>query len=108
MKQEPAFARNALGAGASGYVLKEAAGYELVEAVRRAAAGESYLAPSLGARMKSLRCCSYQSARWSHTANTSRRSCCCTAAPNLSATHGEHGLVTRKVNSTRSTSRAER
>jgi len=51
MEQEPAFARKALGAGALAYVLKEAADYELVEAVRRAAAGESYLAPSVGARM---------------------------------------------------------
>ena len=45
MQQEPAFAREALGAGALGYVLKEAADDELVEAVRRAAVGESYLNP---------------------------------------------------------------
>ncbi len=51
MQQEPAFAREALGAGALGYVLKEAADDELVEAVRRAAAGESYLNPRLGARI---------------------------------------------------------
>jgi two-component system response regulator NreC len=51
MQQEPAFARQALGAGALGYVLKEAADEELVEAVRRAAAGESYLNPRLGARI---------------------------------------------------------
>lgn len=49
MQAEPAFARSALGAGALGYVLKEAADGELVEAVRRAAAGESYLNPRLGA-----------------------------------------------------------
>jgi two-component system response regulator NreC len=53
MQQEPAFARHALGAGAIGYVLKEAADDELVEAIRRAAAGESYLNPRLGARMAS-------------------------------------------------------
>jgi two-component system response regulator NreC len=53
MQQEPAFAREALGAGALGYVLKEAADEELVEAVRRAAAGESYLHPKLGARIAS-------------------------------------------------------
>ncbi len=53
MQQEPAFARHALGAGALGYVLKEAADDELVEAVRRAASGESYLTPRLGARMAS-------------------------------------------------------
>ncbi len=51
MQQEPAFAREALGAGALGYVLKEAADEELVEAVRRAAVGESYLNPRLGARI---------------------------------------------------------
>lgn len=53
MQQEPAFARHALGAGAIGYVLKEAADEELVEAVRRAAVGESYLNPRLGARLAS-------------------------------------------------------
>jgi two-component system, NarL family, response regulator NreC len=53
MQQEPAFAREAIGAGALGYVLKEAADDELVEAVRRAAAGESYLNPALGARIAS-------------------------------------------------------
>lgn len=53
MQQEPAFAREALGGGALGYVLKEAADDELVEAVRRAAAGESYLTPRLGARIAS-------------------------------------------------------
>jgi two-component system response regulator NreC len=51
MQKEPAFAREALSAGALGYVLKEAADDELVEAVRRAAVGESYLNPALGARM---------------------------------------------------------
>ncbi|HUB76791.1 MAG TPA: response regulator transcription factor [Solirubrobacteraceae bacterium] len=51
MQEEPAFARQALGAGAAGYVLKEAADGELVEAVRRAAAGETYLNPALGARI---------------------------------------------------------
>jgi two-component system response regulator NreC len=51
MQQEPAFAREALSNGALGYVLKEAAGEELVQAVRRAAVGESYLNPALGARL---------------------------------------------------------
>jgi len=53
MQEEPAFAREALGSGALGYVLKEAADDELVEAVRRAAAGQSYLTPRLGARIAS-------------------------------------------------------
>jgi two-component system, NarL family, response regulator NreC len=51
MQQEPAFAREALRAGALGYVLKEAADDELVQAVRLAATGESYLNPKLGARI---------------------------------------------------------
>lgn len=51
MQTEPAFAREALSAGALGYVLKDAAEHELVEAVRNAAAGESYLNPRLGARI---------------------------------------------------------
>jgi two-component system, NarL family, response regulator NreC len=53
MQREPAFAREAIGAGALGYVLKEAADDELVQAVRRAAAGERYLNPELGARIAS-------------------------------------------------------
>jgi two-component system, NarL family, response regulator NreC len=53
MQQEPAFAREALGGGALGYVLKEAAADELVEAVRRAARGESFLNSRLGARLAS-------------------------------------------------------
>lgn len=51
MQNDPAFAREALRAGAIGYVLKEAAGTELVEAVRLAARGETYLNPQLGARL---------------------------------------------------------
>ena len=51
MQEDPEFARQALRAGASGYVLKEAADDELVEAVRRAASGDTYLNPSLGARL---------------------------------------------------------
>jgi two-component system, NarL family, response regulator NreC len=51
MQKEPAFAREALQLGVLGYVLKEAADDELVQAVRRAAAGETYLQPALGARL---------------------------------------------------------
>jgi two-component system response regulator NreC len=51
MQNEPAYARQALGAGALGYVLKEAAESELVDAVLRAAAGDTYLNPRLGARV---------------------------------------------------------
>jgi two-component system, NarL family, response regulator NreC len=51
MQEDPSFARTALQAGARGYVLKDSADAELVEAVRRAAAGETYLAPRLGAAL---------------------------------------------------------
>jgi two-component system response regulator NreC len=53
MRSEPEFARQALQLGVRGYVLKEAADAELVQAVRSAAAGETYLQPALGARMAS-------------------------------------------------------
>ncbi len=51
MQNDPAFARQALQAGAAGFVLKEAADDELLEAIRLAAAGDTYLNPSLGARL---------------------------------------------------------
>jgi two-component system response regulator NreC len=53
MQNEPAYARTALGAGVLGYVLKESADTELVDAVRAAAAGERYLNPRLGAKVAS-------------------------------------------------------
>jgi DNA-binding NarL/FixJ family response regulator len=49
MTEDPAFAREAIAAGASGYVLKEAADGELVDAVREVARGRTYLNPRLGA-----------------------------------------------------------
>jgi len=51
MHNDPAFAQQALRAGAAGYVLKESADTELVRAVRLAAEGRAYLAPQLGARL---------------------------------------------------------
>ncbi len=51
MQDDPAFARQALQAGALGFVLKEAADEELLQAIRLAAAGQPYLNPRLGARM---------------------------------------------------------
>jgi two-component system response regulator NreC len=51
MQQDPAFARQALRSGARGYVLKEAAHDELVQAVHHAHEGRTYLNPELGARM---------------------------------------------------------
>ena len=51
MQNEPSYARRALSAGALGYVLKEGAEEELVEAIKRAAVGGTYLNPRLGARI---------------------------------------------------------
>jgi len=51
MQSEPAYARGALSAGALGYVLKESAETELVEAVHRAARGDTFLNPRLGAKV---------------------------------------------------------
>jgi two-component system response regulator NreC len=51
MQDDPAFARQALQAGALGFVLKEAAEDELLQAIRSAAAGDTYLNPRLGARI---------------------------------------------------------
>ena len=51
MEDDPSYVREAFSAGASGYVLKEAADTELVTALRQVAAGERYVHPALGARM---------------------------------------------------------
>lgn len=51
MQEDPAFAREAMAAGARGYVLKEAAGTELVAAIRTVAAGGTYLQPEVGAKL---------------------------------------------------------
>ena len=51
MQDDPAFAREALQAGATGYVLKEAANDELAQAIRMAVEGRTYLHPELGAKL---------------------------------------------------------
>jgi two-component system response regulator NreC len=51
MQEEPAFAREALGAGTRGFVLKHSASGELVTAIRAVAAGGTYINPQLGARI---------------------------------------------------------
>jgi two-component system, NarL family, response regulator NreC len=51
MQDDPRYVREAFDAGASGYVLKEAADTEVVDAVRAVAAGEQYVHPTLGARL---------------------------------------------------------
>ena len=51
MQDEPRYVREAFAAGASGYVLKEAADTEVVAAVREVAGGGRYVNPELGARL---------------------------------------------------------
>jgi two-component system response regulator NreC len=51
MHDDPRYVREAFAAGASAYVLKEAADSEVVAAIREVAAGGSYVNPVLGARM---------------------------------------------------------
>ena len=51
MQDDPRYVREAFAQGASGYVLKEAADTEVVEAVRQVASGQQYLHPALGARL---------------------------------------------------------
>ncbi|HEY7016890.1 MAG TPA: response regulator transcription factor [Gaiellaceae bacterium] len=51
MQDDPQYVREAFAAGASGYVLKEAADSEVVDAVREVAGGGRYVHPELGARL---------------------------------------------------------
>jgi two-component system response regulator NreC len=51
MQDDPTYVREAFAAGASGYMLKEAADTELVHAIREVASGGRYVHPTLGARL---------------------------------------------------------
>jgi DNA-binding NarL/FixJ family response regulator len=51
MQDDPQYVRQAFAAGASGYVLKEAADTEVVAAIREVARGGRYVNPELGARL---------------------------------------------------------
>jgi DNA-binding NarL/FixJ family response regulator len=51
MQDDPRYVREAFSAGASGYVLKEAADTEVVVAIREVARGGRYVHPELGARL---------------------------------------------------------
>ena len=51
MQDDPAFAREAFRLGAKAFVVKHAAGAELVDAIRAAARGDTYVNPVLGARL---------------------------------------------------------
>ncbi len=54
MEDSPVFARQAIDAGAVGYVLKDSADDELSDAVRRAARGQEYISPRVGAGLNAL------------------------------------------------------
>jgi len=54
MQSDPRRARELLRAGASGYVLKQAAERQLTEAIRTAAGGGSYIDPELGGEVARL------------------------------------------------------
>ncbi len=51
MQNEPPFARQAFQAGAKGFVVKQSAASELVDAIRAVIAGGTYINPELGARL---------------------------------------------------------
>ncbi|HET7417086.1 MAG TPA: response regulator transcription factor [Solirubrobacterales bacterium] len=53
MERDLTLARRALDAGAGGYLFKDSAHLELIEAVRAAAAGKRHLAPAVAAGLKS-------------------------------------------------------
>ena len=51
MQDDPSYVRESFAVGATGYILKEAAESEIVQAVREVAGGGRYVHPSLGARL---------------------------------------------------------
>jgi two-component system response regulator NreC len=51
MQDDPSYVREAFAAGASGYLLKEGADTDLVQAVREVGGGGRYVHPGLGARL---------------------------------------------------------
>ncbi len=52
MERDLTLARRAIEAGARGYLFKDAAHLELIEAVRHAAEGREYLSPAIGAGLR--------------------------------------------------------
>jgi two-component system response regulator NreC len=55
MEESPAFAQQALDAGAVGFVVKDHADHELPLAVRQALRGDEYVSPRLATRLDALR-----------------------------------------------------
>jgi two-component system, NarL family, response regulator NreC len=54
MQDDPSYVRQAFAAGAHGYLVKEAADADLVQAIHDVARGHRYVHPSLGARLAAL------------------------------------------------------
>jgi len=54
MQDDPSYVRKAFAAGAHGYLVKEAADADLVQAIHDVASGHRYVHPSLGARLAAL------------------------------------------------------
>jgi two-component system response regulator NreC len=54
MQDDPSYVRQAFAAGAQGYLMKEAADADLVQAIHDVASGHRYVHPSLGARLAAL------------------------------------------------------
>jgi two-component system, NarL family, response regulator NreC len=54
MQDDPSYVRKAFAAGADGYLVKEAADADLVQAIHDVASGHRYVHPSLGARLATL------------------------------------------------------
>jgi DNA-binding NarL/FixJ family response regulator len=63
MQDDPAYVREAFAAGANGYLLKEAADAELVQAIHEVAAGRRYVHPLLGARLAAAESAAAQKAQ---------------------------------------------
>jgi DNA-binding NarL/FixJ family response regulator len=51
MQDDPSYVRQAFSAGANGYLLKDAADVDLVQAIHDVAEGQRYVHPALGARL---------------------------------------------------------
>lgn len=64
MQDDPAFAQHALTAGAVGFVSKDLADAELVQAIRAAARGEQFVSPRVAARLAARRRGGPQSVRY--------------------------------------------
>ncbi|HUK45292.1 MAG TPA: response regulator transcription factor [Gaiellaceae bacterium] len=63
MQDDPAYVRQAFSAGADGYLLKEAADSELVQAIHEVADGRRYVHPLLGARLAAAEAAAESNAR---------------------------------------------